>query len=140
MKEAPMTYTLLFVCPHGAAKSVIAAALCQQFADARGMDLSARAAGTEPDPQVSPTAVALLRAEGIDVATTIPHQVTADELVAASYVISLGCDLTHLISPVTPVEQWEDVTPVSENPTLARDQIRAHVERFMETLHGHVQE
>ena len=74
-----MTSTLLFVCPHGAAKSVIAAALCQQFADARGIDLSARAAGTEPDPQVSPTAVALLRAEGIDVATTIPHQVTADD-------------------------------------------------------------
>lgn len=138
MKEAPMTSTLLFVCPHGAAKSVIAAALCQQFADARGLDLFARAAGTEPDPQVSPTALALLHAEGIDVATTIPHQVTAEELLAASYVVSLGCDLTHLVSPETPVERWDDVTPVSENPTRAHDQIRAHVERLMETLHGHV--
>src|SRR5262245_2097473 len=60
-----MSERIVFVCPHGAAKSVIAAAYCQQLADQWGVALHATSAGTEPDAEVSPAVVALLRTEGI---------------------------------------------------------------------------
>src|SRR5919198_3447437 len=41
---------VLFVCVHGAAKSVIAAAHFRKLAAARGISIDAVAAGTEPDP------------------------------------------------------------------------------------------
>jgi hypothetical protein len=46
--------TVLFLCPHNAAKSVIAAAYCVRLAAARGVTLRAASAGTDPDPGVSP--------------------------------------------------------------------------------------
>src|SRR4029453_17394056 len=44
---------VLFVCLHGAAKSVVAAAHFRRLASARGLSISAVAAGTEPDAEVA---------------------------------------------------------------------------------------
>ena len=62
------TRTVLFLCPHNAAKSVIAAAYWNRVAAARGLDIAADSAGTEPSPAVSPAVVEALAAEGLDVA------------------------------------------------------------------------
>ena len=78
-----MSEQIVFLCPHGAAKSVIAAAYCQQLADQCGVPLHVTSAGTEPDAEVSPAVVALLRAEGIDVAGHQPRRVTPEELATA---------------------------------------------------------
>ena len=56
--------TLLFLCPHNAAKSVLAAAYCQHLSAQGGLDVQVTSAGTEPDAAASPDVVALLRAEG----------------------------------------------------------------------------
>src|SRR5205823_2361753 len=45
---------VLFVCLHGAAKSVVGAAHFRRLAAAHGLDVDAAAAGTEPDPQLAP--------------------------------------------------------------------------------------
>ena len=58
--------TVLFVCLHGAAKSVLAAADFERLARARGLDALAESAGTEPDPEIAPRVLAELRAEGVD--------------------------------------------------------------------------
>ena len=129
-----MTDQIVFLCPHGAAKSIIAAAYCQQLADRQNVPLCATAAGTEPDAEVSPAVLELLRSEGIDVADQRPRRVTPEELVAAARIISLGCDLDDLQTADTVVEHWDDVTPPSQNLLLARDQIRTHVEQLLETL------
>jgi protein-tyrosine-phosphatase len=42
--------TVVFVCQHGAAKSVLAAALLERLAAEQGVSLRARARGTEPEP------------------------------------------------------------------------------------------
>jgi arsenate reductase (thioredoxin) len=125
---------IVFLCPHGAAKSVIAAAYCQQLADRHNLPLHATAAGTEPDAEFSPAVLELLRTEGIDVADQRPRRVTSEELAAASRIISLGCDLYDLQTTDTVVEHWDDVPPPSQNLLLARDLIRAHVELLLETL------
>lgn len=129
-----MTPTILFLCPHGAAKSVMAAAYCQQLARQRGLNLQAAFAGTEPDAQISPAVITLLQSEGIDVADAIPRRVSREELSTAFRVISLGCDWGELRSPGITVERWDDVPPVSQNILTARDDIRTRVEQLIAKL------
>src|SRR6266850_3177169 len=53
----PLQSRVLFVCLHGAAKSVVAAAHFRRLAAARGLPMGAVAAGTEPEPDLAPGAV-----------------------------------------------------------------------------------
>jgi protein-tyrosine-phosphatase len=126
-----MSNRIVFLCPHGAAKSVIAAAYCQQLADQWGVPLHATSAGTEPDTEVAPAVVTLLRTEGIDVADHRPRRVTPEELAAASHIISLGCDLSDLALLGMAIQRWDDVPSPSQNLLGARDRIRDHVERLI---------
>jgi protein-tyrosine-phosphatase len=129
-----MTPTVLFLCPHGAAKSVLAAAYCQQLADQAGLNFDCTFAGTEPDAQISPAVIKLLQSEGIDVANDVPRRITREELSAAFHVISLGCDLGDLQWSGITVERWDDVPPVSQNLPAARNSIRAHVKELVAKL------
>ncbi len=75
--------TVLFLCPHNAAKSVLAAAYFDMMAFERGLPFRADSAGTEPDDQPLPAVVAALQADGIDVAGHRPRHVTAEDLTHA---------------------------------------------------------
>lgn len=129
-----MPRTLLFLCPHNAAKSVLAAAYCQHLLAQRGLEVQVASAGTEPDAAVSPAVAALLRREGLDVTHYRPRGATREELGAAFRVISLGCDVSHLTPPGTAVEHWDDVPAPSQQLAQARDAIYTHVERLVEEL------
>lgn len=128
--------TILFLCPHNTAKSVIAAAYCERLATDRGLNLRAISAGTEPDPAVSPPVVEMLRAEGIDVSGQRPRRVTCEELGTAWRVVSLGCDVGHLAPAGLAIEHWNDVPSPSLNLAEAREAIHAHVTRLVEELDG----
>jgi protein-tyrosine-phosphatase len=129
-----MHYTILFLCPHNAAKSVLAAAYCQHLLAQYGLEVQVISAGTEPDATASPEVVALLHAEGLDVAQHRPRSVTREELGAAFRVISLGCDVSHLAPSSTLVEHWDDVPSPSQHLARARDAIYTHVEQLVEEL------
>jgi protein-tyrosine-phosphatase len=118
--------TILFVCLHGAAKSVIAARHCQRLADEAGLAIRATFAGTEPDPEMAPAAVAGLRAEGLDIGGHRPRRVTPGEIRRAWRVVSFGCDLDGLAPGVRP-ERWDDVPAVSAGYPAARDAIVARL-------------
>src|SRR3712207_142229 len=111
--------TVLFLCPHNAAKSVIAAAYLERLAAPRGLTLCATSAGTDPDPGVSPGVAAALLAEGIDVRAHRPRRITPEELASASRVVSLGCDLGDLAPPGLVVARWDDVPSPSADLTGA---------------------
>src|SRR5688572_249911 len=49
--------TVLFVCEHGSAKSVVAAAHFNRIAADRGLPFRAISRGTAPDPEMAPAAV-----------------------------------------------------------------------------------
>jgi arsenate reductase (thioredoxin) len=141
-----MSDQIVFLCPHGAAKSVIAAAYCQQLADQQNVPLRALCAGTEPDAELSPAVVELLCREGIDVTDQRPRRVTAEELATAHRIISLGCDLGDLARPGMVIERWDDVPAPSQNLQAARDCIHTHVVQLIvnltstdTTLPGHAQ-
>src|SRR5439155_1127990 len=119
--------TVLFVCLHGAAKSVIAAAEFERLARARGVAARAVSAGTEPDPQIAPVVVARLLEEGIDLRGLRPRRVTRQDVAQASRVVSFGCDLGDLAVAGVEVERWDDVPAVSDDFDRARAAIRARV-------------
>src|SRR3989442_12603439 len=127
--------TVVFVCLHGAAKSLIAATLFQRLADERGLAVRSTFAGTEPDPAIQPNVVARLLEEGVDVRPLRPRRVTRDELASAWRVVSFGCDLTAL-APDARIERWDDVPAVSEDYGRARDVIAARVRKLVGQARG----
>ena len=132
-----MTKRVLFLCPHGAAKSVLAAAYCQQLARERGLELVVDFAGTEPDTAVAPAVAQLLQSEGFDVSHYVPHCVTSEELMEADWIFSMGCALNEL-PEAHKVVQWDDVPLPSQGLLVAREMILAHVKTFMDSIEGEI--
>ena len=126
--------TVLFLCPHAAAKSVLAKAEFERLAAARGLAVQADAAGTDPDPATNPAVVAALAADGIDVSSHRPRRVTGDELTGAWRVVSLGCDVGAIAPIDLAIDRWDDVPPVSADLPVAREAIRRRVAALIEDL------
>jgi protein-tyrosine-phosphatase len=124
---------ILFVCLHGAAKSVLAARRFERLAAARGLRAQADFAGTEPDPEIAPRLVKELLGEGIDVRALRPRRLTQADVAAASRVITFGCDVAAPAGGPT-VERWDDVPPVSDGYERARSAIDAHLARLLDEL------
>jgi protein-tyrosine-phosphatase len=124
---------VVFVCQHGAAKSVIAAAHFRRVAAARGLTVGAVAAGTEPDAQLAPRAVKGLSRDGLQPSPARPRPVTVHDLATATRVVSFGCELD--VAPAQRVDQW-DVPAVSDGYEAARDRIVARVEHLVAELAG----
>ncbi len=123
---------VLFVCLHGAAKSVLAAADFERMARKRGLPVAAESAGTEPDPEIAPPVLVALEAEGIDMAGKKPRLLTREIAAGASRVIAFGCDLGVAAPDGTRIEQWEDVPAVSAGLPAARAVIRQHLGRLLD--------
>lgn len=129
-----MTTTVLFLCPHGAAKSVLAAALFQQLANQYGLPLRATNAGTQPDPEIAPHVRTLLAREGLELPLEQPQLVTAELLMEATYCISLGCDSQELPLEPNHWEVWDDIPPPSQDLDgayrLLQQRLTIWLERF----------
>lgn len=129
-----MRQTVLFVCLHGSAKSLIAVHHFRRLVAERRAELDADTAGTEPDAEVPPNVVAGLAADGFDVRAYRPRRVTADDLHDALHVVSFGCDLTGVAPPGRTIERWDDVPLVSEDYVAARDAIVSRLDRLLDRL------
>jgi len=123
---------VLFVCLHGAAKSVLAAADFERMAKERGLPIAAESAGTEPDAEIAPPVLAALKAEGVDMAGQRPRLVTLEMAAGATRVVAFGCGLGAAAPDSDRIEQWEDVPAVSAGLPAARAVIRAHIERLLD--------
>jgi arsenate reductase (thioredoxin) len=124
--------TVLFVCLHGSAKSLIAAEYFNRLAASRGLGTRATSAGTEPDDMIPPRIAQGLRADGIDVEGRRPRRPTSAEIEGAVAVVTFGCDLGELASRAPRIERWDDVPAVSEDFARARDVIVARVAGLLE--------
>lgn len=129
-----MTFTILFLCPHHTAKSVIAAAYFNQLAQQHQLPYAADSAGTEPEAAVSPKVTEMLLIEGIDVSRHHPRHVTQDDLSKAQRIISMGCTPEELNIVSERIEQWPDVPMVSQDLYGARDAIKTHIETLIAEL------
>ena len=95
--------TVLFVCVHNAGRSQLAAGLAARRVGAGVRVLSA---GTDPDAQVDPVALASLAELGIDRSDQTPTRLTDDLLDQADVVVTLkpGLDVAH--RPGVRYENW----------------------------------
>ena len=123
---------VLFVCLHGAAKSVLAAADFERLAKERRLPIAAESAGTEPDPEIAPKVLAALKAEGVDLTGQKPRLVTREMAAGATRVVAFGCALGVAAPEGAKVEQWEDVPNVSDGLPAARAAIRERLERLLD--------
>jgi protein-tyrosine-phosphatase len=130
---AKATKSVLFLCPHGAAKSVLATAYFRKQAAARGLDVHVDSAGTEPDPAVAPLVATHLAAQGLDVPISTPRLVSAEDLDAADLVVTLGCDLAGR-RVRGEQRRWDDVPSPSADFAGADAAIKRHVEQLVEEL------
>jgi arsenate reductase len=123
---------VIFVCPHGAAKSVVAAACLAEAARRRGADLATRAVGLDPDPHFAPGALAGLRRLGLPEPGGAPRRLTPEDLAAAWRVITLGCDEAAVPGAVW--QCWDDVPPVSEGFEAAHAVIERRVGALLDAI------
>lgn len=119
---------IVFLCPHGGAKSVIAAEYFNRAAAREGLPYVAVAAAAETPYESVPKPVAdFLAREGIDVANFKPRPVDACDLENATSLIAIDCE-------VPKAERWTDVPKVSEDLEGSAAAIKRHVEELVRKL------
>jgi len=125
--------TIIFVCEHGAAKSIVAATYFNSLADEWNLSMRAIARGTIPEQQLSAQAIEGLRQDGLTPAETSPQKLTSTEIASAERVVSF-CELPEEYQTKIILEQWNGIPPVSEDYEKARDIIVAKIEVLMKEL------
>lgn len=125
---------VLFVCEHGAAKSVIAAARFNRRAQDKKIPYRAIAKGTDPQEELSEAAQKGLQADGLTASPARPERLTAGDVAAASRVVTLGCDISK-VAPGVRAESWADVPAPSQGGYAAtRDAIDRHLDALLAEL------
>jgi len=122
--------TVLFVCRHGAAKSVLAAEDFRALAVERGLKIEAVAAGLDPDAQIASVLIEAVTSG--DLSKHTPRAVTSADVAVASRVITFDLMPDELVVGRTPVERWDDIPSVSQDVHAARDAIRRHLDPLIE--------
>jgi arsenate reductase len=129
--------TVLFLCPYGGAKSVIAASYFNRVAEERALPYFAvAAAAEEPYAAVPAPVTGLLQRDGFDVSAFKPRHVEERDVNGAVRIVSIDCNLDALDLRGAAVERWNDVPKVSEDLDGSAAAIRRHVEILAEELRG----
>ena len=125
--------TVVFVCEHGAAKSVIAAAYFNKIAGERGLRARAIYRGVNPDAELSASALKGLREDGLTVPAERPSRIADADVDRASVIFAIGCTLPPRAGASGKADDWNDV-PGDQGYGPMRDAIKKHVERLIEDL------
>jgi len=124
--------TIVFVCEHGVAKSVIAAAHFNRLAKEKGLPHRAITRGTKIDPEIPAFIRTGLAADGLDVSGWTPRLLTEAEVRDGDRVITLGCALPTKTARRR--EEWNDIPNVGENYERARQAIVVHINGLLKSL------
>ena len=124
--------TVLFVCLHGAAKSLIAARFLERMAAEQGLRVECRFAGLEPDDAIPSGVIEGMAADGFDVSGERPVAANKPDVAAADQVVAFGCDVTPLGAPRA--IRWNGIPDVSDDYGVARDAIVSRLRELLETL------
>jgi protein-tyrosine-phosphatase len=118
-----MTQVVLFICPHGAGKSRMAAAF---FDLAAPPGWRATSAGIDPGPELSPTAARLLAGTDAEALLDAAAPRAIADVANANRVVGIDC------APDGATERWD--LAQSEFDVAMRDEIRALAESLAAEL------
>jgi arsenate reductase len=125
---------VLFVCEHGAAKSVLAAELLQLAAAAQRLRVVVRAAGIEPSAEIADGVLTLLPEQAAALQGRTPRRVTAADLDMAAITVTFNLDPADLPARPRELLAWDDVPPVAGDPVAARAVIDGHIAELIDRL------
>jgi arsenate reductase len=129
-KQTPQ---IVFVCEHGAALSVVAAAYFNKLAGERHLNVHAIARGTTPQENISVGARAGLQADGVPFETKQPQALSEADAGQALRIVAF-VPIPQAFSKIAPVETWADVSWTGDNYGLARDAILRHTQQLLNEL------
>lgn len=129
-----MSTNVLFLCPHAAAKSVLAMTYFQDLADKAGLDVRVSNAGTEPDAAIMPAVEAYIQNEGFNLAGFTPTLLNDEHLASADIVVSMGCLAAEDVPEGVRYLDWSDVPQLSDGFQISRDSIYVHVKTLVAEL------
>jgi len=127
------TPTIIFICEHGAAKSVVAAAHFNKLAGERNLRIRAIARGTNPDAELSPKTVERLKNDGLTPTESVPQRISLADVESATRIVTF-CELPEEYEGRVSVERWDGVPPVSEDYEKARDAIVEQINQLIGNL------
>ena len=133
VKETEQTPVIIFICEHGAAKSIASAAYFNKLARERHLNFRAIARGTNPDKEISPKVQDGLRKDGLVPSEPVPKKISKADLDGARRVITF-CSLPDDYAENVQVEHWDDLLWVSEDYSKSRDRILERLGRLLEEL------
>ncbi|HEY0373137.1 MAG TPA: hypothetical protein VGD79_14125 [Thermoanaerobaculia bacterium] len=129
--------TVLFLCPHGGAKSVIAASYFNRLAEQHALPyVAVAAAADEPYAAVPEPVAEFLQRDGFAVGSFHPRHVEVGDVSGAARVVSIDCNLEAVDAGGTGIERWDDVPQASDGVEASASAIRRHVEALAEELRG----
>jgi arsenate reductase (thioredoxin) len=124
---------IVFVCEHGAAKSVIATAYFNKLARERGLPYRATFRGTDPQAELSVSALKGLRDDGIEIPSGKPAAISQADVEKATHVFAIGCTLPAAARSSGKASDWSDV-PDGQGYAAMRDAIVRHVTSLLDEL------
>ena len=130
----PDAARVVFVCEHGAVKSVMAAALFNRMAAERGLAARAVSRGTVPDDLVPSLVRDNLRADGAAVGEGRPVRLSADEGLEAGLFVAFDVEVPPAVSRGVPVRRWDGTPSVLSDYRVGRDAIAARVAELLAEL------
>ena len=132
-KSTKQTSIVVFVCEHGSAKSVVAAAHFNRLAREKNLKLRAVSRGTNPDKEFPALTINGLKADGVEPNETKPKKLSRADVAGAARVVTF-CQLPEAYANVTPVDPWGDVPAMSEDYNRFRDIVVERIKRLLAEL------
>ena len=127
------TKKIIFVCEHGAGKSVVAASYFNKLAKERNLDYVAECRGTNPDSIVSlKTQEGLTKDDVYDV-NTKPTKLQLSDTTNAERIILFTTAPPGLNTKVK-IENWSDIENVDSEYQKRRDAIIQKINSLLDTL------
>jgi len=133
MQSTGRAPAVVFVCEHGAAKSVVATAYFNKLAAERGLPYRATFRGTTPQDDLSVRAVAGLKADGVAVPDGKPAAISETDVAGATHIFAIGCTLPEKAQRSGKAADWSDV-PDDQGYGPMRDAIVRHVRELLDRL------
>ena len=136
VKPAIDTQTIVFVCPFGSAKSVVAALFFNRMAAERGLPYRAVARGLTPEATIPSYVREPIRTDGFEIgAAEKPVRLSTAEVKSASAVVCIMFELPKTQSAAARESiRWTDVPDVDAGYGPARDKIVAHLNELVGNL------
>lgn len=121
---------VLFLCIHNSGRSQMAAGFMRHLGAGR---VTVYSAGSEPANAINPSAVAVMREVGIDIASAQPQLWTMEMLEAVDVVVTMGCGDACPFLPGKKYVDWPLEDPAGQGVVNVRP-IRDEIKKLVEDL------